>query len=124
MLKYSKQREAILLFLSDRKDHPTAETVYSGIKKDFPNISLGTVYRNLNLLAEIQEIQKIPGNSGPDHFDPNTKMHPHFFCTQCQSVLDLDLEDTNLIPLVQENFQGTISGQVTYFFGLCPKCTQ
>ena len=123
MLKHSKQRDAILLFLSDRKDHPTAETVYTGMKKNFPNISLGTVYRNLSLLAELQEIQKIPGNQGPDHFDPDTKMHPHFFCTQCGEVIDLNLQNVNLVPKAQENFTGTISGQVTYFFGQCPKCT-
>lgn len=57
MLKYSKQRESIKNFLVTRYDHPTAETVYLNIRKEFPNISLGTVYRNLNLLAEIGEIQ-------------------------------------------------------------------
>ena len=59
MLKHSKQRDAIKNFLADRYDHPTAETVYLNIKKEFPNISLGTVYRNLSLLAEIGEIQKL-----------------------------------------------------------------
>ena len=49
MLKYSRQREAIKTFLAGRYDHPTAETVYLGIKEEFPNISLGTVYRNLDL---------------------------------------------------------------------------
>ena len=65
MLKYSKQRESIKNFLVTRYDHPTAETVYLNIRKEFPNISLGTVYRNLNLLAEIGEIQKLSPGIGP-----------------------------------------------------------
>jgi Fur family peroxide stress response transcriptional regulator len=59
MLKRSKQRESIKKFLISRYDHPTAETVYMNIKEEFPNISLGTVYRNLSLLADIGEIQKL-----------------------------------------------------------------
>lgn len=58
-LKYSRQREAIKDFLMTRKDHPTADVVYENIKKIYPNISLGTVYRNLSLLSEIGEIQKL-----------------------------------------------------------------
>ena len=59
MIKYSRQRESIVNFLASRTDHPTAETIYQNIKKEFPNISLGTVYRNLSLLEEIGEIIKI-----------------------------------------------------------------
>ena len=58
MIKYSRQRECIVNFLASRTDHPTAETIYLNTKKDFPNISLGTVYRNLSLLEEIGEIIK------------------------------------------------------------------
>ena len=57
-MKYSRQRESIKNFLSTRKDHPTADTVYMNIRKEYPNISLGTVYRNLSLLASMGEIQK------------------------------------------------------------------
>ena len=71
MLKRSKQRESIKKFLISRYDHPTAETVYMNIKEEFPNISLGTVYRNLSLLADIGEIQKLSTGIGPDRFDGN-----------------------------------------------------
>ena len=83
MLKRSKQRDAILSFLATRYDHPTAETVYLNIKEEFPNISLGTVYRNLNLLSEIGEIQKISSGVGPDRFDGNPAPHYHFLCKKC-----------------------------------------
>ena len=91
MLKHSKQRDAIKNFLADRYDHPTAETVYLNIKKEFPNISLGTVYRNLSLLAEIGEIQKLSTGIGPARFDGNTAPHYHFICNCCGNVLDLNV---------------------------------
>ena len=59
MIKRSRQREAIRQCLTGRYDHPTAETVYMSIKDEFPNISLGTVYRNLSLLSDLGEVQKI-----------------------------------------------------------------
>ena len=59
------------------RHHPTADTVYAGIKAEFPNISLGTVYRNLSLLVELGEIAKISTGDGPDRFDCNTKPHSH-----------------------------------------------
>ena len=53
VIKYSRQREAIVNFLKDRKDHPTADFIYRHIREEYPNISLGTVYRNLALLEEL-----------------------------------------------------------------------
>lgn len=123
MLKYSRQRECIKNFLVTRYDHPTAETVYLNIKESFPNISLGTVYRNLNLLAEIGEIQKLSTGIGPDRFDGNPSPHYHFICNKCGSVLDLDvngLEHINI--LAGQNFDGEIEGHITYFYGKCPDC--
>lgn len=125
MRKYSRQRESIKNFLAARYDHPTAETVYLNIKEDFPNISLGTVYRNLNLLAEIGEIQKLSTGIGPDRFDGNPLPHYHFICNDCGSVLDLSvsgLEHINI--LASQNFDGEIEGHITYFFGKCPHCAK
>ena len=65
MIKRSRQREAIRQCLTGRYDHPTAETVYMSIKDEFPNISLGTVYRNLSLLSDLGEIQRKPGTALP-----------------------------------------------------------
>lgn len=125
MLKYSRQRESIKNFLAARYDHPTAETVYLSIKEEFPNISLGTVYRNLNLLAEIGEIQKLSTGIGPDRFDGNPLPHYHFICNHCGCVLDLSvsgLEHINI--LAGQNFDGEIEGHITYFFGKCPACAR
>ena len=63
-LKYSRQRESIKACLMSRKDHPTADALYTSIREQFPNISLGTVYRNLNLLVELGEIRKLSCGDG------------------------------------------------------------
>ena len=117
MLKNSKQRDAIKSFLMTRYDHPTAETVYLNVKKEFPSISLGTVYRNLSLLSEIGEIQKLSTGIGPDRFDGNPAPHYHFICNHCGSVLDLDVTGLDHINvLASQNFDGEIEGHLTKFF--------
>ena len=77
ILKHSKQRDAIKNFLMTRKDHPTADVVYTKVREEFPNISLGTVYRNLTLLSEIGEITRIRVGDGIDHFDADISLHYH-----------------------------------------------
>lgn len=123
MIKYSRQRESIKNFLTHRYDHPTAETVYENIRLEYPNISLGTVYRNLSLLSELGEIQKISTGIGPDRFDGNPKPHYHFFCRQCGGVFDLQMENIDHINTIAgASFDGTIEGHITHFYGLCPEC--
>lgn len=123
MLKYSRQRESIKNFLATRYDHPTAETVYTNIREEFPNISLGTVYRNLALLSEIGEIQKLATGIGPDRFDGNPAPHYHFTCNRCGQVLDLDVSELDHINILAgQNFDGEIEGHITYFYGKCPDC--
>ena len=67
MIKRSRQREAIRQCLTGRYDHPTAETVYMSIKDEFPNISLGTVYRNLSLLSDLVTIQLKSGGDSKNY---------------------------------------------------------
>ena len=91
MLKHSKQRDAIEQFLATRYDHPTAETVYMNLREEYPKLSLATVYRNLSLLAELGNIQKIPTGNGPDRFDGRPEPHNHFLCDECGSMIDLQM---------------------------------
>ena len=74
-LKYSRQRESIKACLMNRHDHPTADAIYASIREEFPSISLGTVYRNLNLLVELGEARKLTFGDGKDHFDGDTAPH-------------------------------------------------
>lgn len=125
-IKHSKQRDAIQNFLMSRKDHPTAEVVYSHVIKDFPNISLGTVYRNLSFLVENGQAIKVPCNDGSVHFDGNIEPHYHFQCTECGSVIDLDFDsepvEQAFIDSASKNFNGSIEGNVTFFYGKCSDC--
>lgn len=123
MLKYSRQRESIKNFLMKRTDHPTAETIYENVRKEYPRISLGTVYRNLALLTDIGEIQTISTGVGPDRFDGNAKPHYHFICKGCGQVIDLRLQDLEHINLLaQHGFHGSIESHTVFFFGSCEQC--
>ncbi len=122
-LKYSRQREAIKEFLAVRTDHPTADTVYTNLREKFPNISLGTVYRNLALLAERGEILKITTGDTADHFDGHTAPHHHFICRECQRLMDLDMENIDsIITAAGKNFGGKISSYTVLFHGVCEDC--
>lgn len=124
-LKHSKQRDSIKEFLATRKDHPTADVVYMNVRQSFPNISLGTVYRNLTLLADIGEIARLRVGDGVDHFDYDTAPHHHFVCSECGRVIDLDVPFMEqMTEAARENFEGEVKGQVTYFYGRCGNCTK
>lgn len=122
-LKYSRQRESIKNFLMHTSSHPTADMVYLHVKETFPNISLGTVYRNLNLLADMGEIIKITAPDGADRFDGRTTPHYHFFCNECGCMMDLDMAPLSQINEVAgQNFEGEIDSHTVTFYGKCASC--
>ena len=108
------------------KDHPTAEVVYDNVSKEFPNISLGTVYRNLTFLVDNGMAMKVPCSDGSVHFDGNVNPHYHFQCVNCGKVMDLNFDsrevEKNFNEAAAKNFDGTIRGNVTFFYGECPEC--
>lgn len=122
-IKYSRHREAIIKFLMTRKDHPTAEVIYNNIREEYPKISLGTVYRNLTLLADTGQIQRIPCRDSSDHFDGNAAIHPHFVCNECMQVIDLEMDSLNFLnTLASQNFDGIIETHQLIFYGVCSEC--
>ena len=124
-LKQSRQGEAIKKQLMQRNDHPTADMVYTDIRKEYPNISLGTVYRNLALLSELGEIKRLVTGDGPDRFDADTSPHNHFICRKCHAVLDMDMEDISEIKeRAEQNFHGVIESYSVNFYGICEHCHQ
>ncbi len=121
---YSRQRESIAENLMARSDHPTADMVYSDIRLIYPNISLGTVYRNLSLLAEENAIHKVITDDGILHFDCNTAPHNHFVCRCCGRVSDLMYPDTgDLSQTVETRFGCAIDHCDLTFYGLCRDCS-
>ncbi|MGL4484498.1 MAG: Fur family transcriptional regulator [Anaerovoracaceae bacterium] len=91
-MKYSKQREIIKNAVMANPIHPTADEVYALLKPKNPALSLGTVYRNLNLLSEIGEIKKINIPNASDRFDGKISEHYHAICSKCSEVYDLDFD--------------------------------
>jgi len=121
--KYSHQREAILTYLKQRKDHPTAENVYIAIKETIPNISLGTVYRNLNQLSSSGQILRLSGDGKTDHFDACIEPHYHFVCKHCGAVKDVDMEPlSQLIDEANSVSQFNIDEVSVLFSGTCEDC--
>ncbi len=122
-LKHSRQREAIKKFLMSRTDHPTADTVYTCIREEYPNISLGTVYRNLALLSELGEISKISVGGNADRYDGNTTRHHHFICTCCENVYDLESSAVDgALAAASEKCPGKIDTFYANFYGTCQHC--
>ena len=105
--------------------HPTADWIYSQLKGEFPNLSLGTVYRNLNVLMEQGLIRKIDFGSTYDRFDANTGPHYHFICEECGAILDLELPvDRSLEERVNAATPYTARRHRIEFYGICDRCRE
>ena len=87
--KHFKKREAILNCLRSTTTHPTAEWVHAQLKAEYPDISLGTVYRNLALFKEQGLVISVGTVNGVERFDADTEPHVHFICRSCHKVDDL-----------------------------------
>ncbi|MHA4984982.1 Fur family transcriptional regulator [Cetobacterium somerae] len=90
-MKFSKQRELILNYILNSHEYLTADTIYTDLKKDNPELSLGTVYRNLTKLTEIGAIKKVSLPNQVDKFDKNLDPHAHFICDECGSITDINI---------------------------------
>ena len=123
-LKYSRQRESIKEFLRSRTDHPTADTVYENLRQIYPNISLGTVYRNLSLLSDIGEIRKLTNFGSADRYDGRVAPHSHFMCTKCNRVIDMQSDSLNgiLEQAAAEFIHGKVFDVDASFYGICKEC--
>ena len=121
----TRQREVILKELRSAKIHSSADEVYERVRRYIPRISLGTVYRNLEILSEMGEIQKLELGGDIKRFDWNPKKHYHIRCMQCGRV-----DDAPIAPLqqVEDELYGatvfTIIGHRLEFEGLCPDCSK
>ena len=114
----SKQRDYIIEYMRGCYTHPTAAEIYERARTAFPNISLGTVYRNLQLLVEEGLAREIDRGRGRSRFDGKLEQHSHFFCQACGRVFDLPACQVDLPP----DLPGQMLWQRTDFFGLCQDC--
>lgn len=120
--RQTRQRQLVLDTVKERLDHPTADMLYLDVRKKDEKISRGTVYRNLNVLADEGEILhiKVPG---VDRFDWRTDYHYHVLCTGCGKVSDLDEKYNKALDRRIGKESGyQIARHRTIFEGLCPEC--
>lgn len=123
MKNYSRQREAILNEIQCRCDHPTASQIYEGVRKKIPNISLGTVYRNLALLVENGDILSVSVGDGVEHFDSDISFHLHQHCRNCGAIIDVKASEGELKQFSQ--YDGfTPETSVCVVYGICKNCSQ
>ena len=119
--RFSHQRERIYRAVLESRDHPTAEMVYQQLKPELPRLSMGTVYRNLQLLAREGRLLELSGPTA--RFDAVTRPHTHFRCGACGALLDLETVpyDPELDRAAAE-WGLTVTGHTLVFTGLCPRC--
>jgi Fe2+ or Zn2+ uptake regulation protein len=119
-MRFSHQRELIVNILKNRKDHPTADMVYESARKKEKNISLGTVYRNLKLLAEEGVIITLETVDKKIHYDGDTSRHSHFICTKCGKIIDLFKPSETPNELKEMGL--AVTGEKCVYYGLCKDC--
>ena len=123
MHRKTNQREAILRLLRGTRSHPTADNIYDEVRREIPNISKGTVYRNLKVLQELGEIKELNLDGTISRFEIAQSAHYHFRCERCGRILDLDEPiHGELDRRVAERTGLKISHHQLEFRGLCQNC--
>ena len=124
--KHFRKRDAILNCVRQTCVHPSADWVFAQLKPEIPDLSLGTVYRNLALFKEQGLIASLGTVNGVERFDGNTAPHVHFICTGCGRV-----DDLHSLPVPEElkhtaasSCGGNITGCQLTFTGICAECAQ
>lgn len=123
-LRLTPQRMAVLKTIIGNQEHLSAEEIYTRVRVDYPMIGLATVYKTIAMLKELGEIVAIDFSNQGSRFDGSGREpHPHFICTRCNVIIDLESE-------ALENYLGNIANTTGYqiidyrldLFGICPNC--
>ena len=124
IVRRSKKRDAMLDLMRGTKCHPTADWVYQGMKDIYPDISLGTVYRNLNQLCEEKLVMRVGVVDGHERFDADISPHAHFFCSKCGEVLDLpdNAPTQNYVKSLSKQYGFVVESHEFKLRGLCKDC--
>ncbi|NOZ74169.1 MAG: transcriptional repressor [FCB group bacterium] len=120
-MRKSRQRNEILRIVQHTTSHPTADWVYDQARTVFPNISLGTVYRNLNQLVEAGMVTSIKDKTVV-RYDGNTDPHDHFKCDQCLRIYDLTIMDDAFLETINKSQPFHITRFRLELHGICPTC--
>jgi Fur family peroxide stress response transcriptional regulator len=123
---YSRKRQAVLDRICSTTCHPTADWVFQEVRKDYPDISLGTVYRNLGLFKEDGTIISVGTVNGQERFDGLTEPHGHFVCQQCSDVIDIpsSVDLPELVDNLKEAKIAKIDRMDVTIYGHCQSCLE
>lgn len=122
-MRYSHQRESIYRAVQESCEHPTANMIYDALKAEMPKLSLGTVYRNLNQLADAGRLKKIPLPNGICRFDATLGLHSHIVCESCGRVADVMLPALNQLELaIRQETNYSLSSYEVVMRGYCAEC--
>ena len=125
-LKVTPQRRAILKFLDGNRNHPSAHAIYHALIKQHPNMSFATVYNTLAKLVERGEIQELDIDPDKKRFDSSTVPHGHFFCQECGTIFDIELESFqpqhSIQMTIKELYGHSVGTYWINFKGICKDC--
>ncbi len=119
--RHSRKREAIRQLLAQTREHPSAETIYARLKPEYPDLSLGTVYRNLALFLEEGEAVRVATVAGQDRYDGCTRPHAHFVCRRCGQVIDVETPLPDPAAFGRD-MPGRVRDYSLTFYGVCDHC--
>lgn len=122
--RITPQRVAILKVLAESKGHPSVESIYAQVKPGFPTTSLATIYKNVAVLKELNQVLELGFSDDSNRYDGNKPYdHPHVVCTICKQILDPDiLSLTDMTEELMRKTGFTITRHRMDFFGICPAC--
>jgi len=119
-LKITPQRLAIMKYLDENRTHPTADRIYIDLKEKNPALSKTTVYNSVETLKEHGIIQSLTISGSELRYDFENKMHHHFLCTKCGTIIDIDIECPNIGKMLESGHK--VEEVHGYFKGICKKC--
>ena len=119
-MRNTRQREEILDFLRSKREHYTAVQIYDAVRQKIPDISLGTVYRNLGKLVESGEIVTVGTEDKSLCYDGFLLPHDHFVCTECKKIFDFEHDHPEPKGIISSGFE--IQYGRTVYYGICPQC--
>ena len=119
-IRITHQRLKVLEYLSNSKDHPTAEQIYNALKKEVPSLSKTTIYNILNYLSELNLIRVLAIDENEAHFDAVKENHGHFKCSSCNKIYDFDIDIDSIDIKELDDFK--INEKLVYYKGICSGC--
>jgi Fur family peroxide stress response transcriptional regulator len=117
------QRIAICRFATSSREHPTAGRIYKEVRKQYPTVSLATVYKTVDVLKELHMVQELAVTDGDSRFDSNTEAHVNLVCVECGSVRDSDNQIIqDVVEKAARAARFNVTGQSLALYGVCHRC--